>query len=971
MMPEDFHKCHETTRRLQVFLRGYPVPEGSIVAARWFPEQQQQQISSQSILQSQATSKPLQPAIKSQQTQIDDLSPVGGRLSQFSAAWTQLSASYLLNNIIKDGFKLHFQQLPPLSNHPIPIVPYSADQIPLLHQTIQDLLSKEAIEKVTHPSPGYYSSIFVIPKKDKGLRPVFNLKRLNHYLKAPHFKMETLKEVSLLIQPRDYLTSIDFSDAFLHIPVHSDYTFRLTNSPLALNQDLPSYIGVGTSTGHTDQRIYRRLGYHFEQSRNLSQTDGTSTPAIDEARLEDQLVQIDPDTYSTIGSPWLPIEHYHHDSTVTTTKNSGHPPIYTTGIKQSCSITSCDPQSHYANTGRHLCIDSGEIVHSPVVDVQESSSQASAGLGHSDSTDGAIQGQATMVEQQSEQVERPVDSSNQPDRDNLCGRERFGLGMPLPSTEDSRILDTPGGQHVNQLEGAESSPPCITIISSAPSQNNSFEDRQHHLPQSHQQVWGDSGTGFEHISNGTLDMVSSTRDHDSSTTCSRKRQRHCRSGIQTHVHEKSLANTSTTFSPPSTTPGSSLCRFICRQNDSPITKVGRLETRPGSDRNRCVQFALEPISPSLGEPALEPDHENTTQDTTGPGSSNNSSSAALDQCTVVSTPSASCNFETNNTVGQAHQVLQSTDPLSSREILETIRLATLREKFVNIDLSMSAQQLVTGRLTKDSPTTKTFKHTHLAQPRTLANDPILQAFFTALCASTAPVLIHRPTVDLTPTITYLQRIDSNTCTLRCLQQKTAFLLAMAAFLRPSDLSRIELTSAIIDPNNSTLTFNIGAPKERRRGLKIIKPVMIYPHMEANLCPVIAYLALRDHQAVRERRPPSALFVNSRNPQTAIRTTTISSWLRQLVRLSTTETLVSERSLASSLVLRMGISREDIQTLGNWQSSATFETFYRCEHMTTVDFTNKLISTSAGTFPVAEILADTDSDEDEFYDANEA
>lgn len=64
--------------------------------------------------------------------------------------------------------------------------------------------------------------MFVIPKKNGGVRPVFNLKGLNQYLEAPHFKMETIREVSLMIKPNDYLVSIDLSDAFLHIGLHPE-----------------------------------------------------------------------------------------------------------------------------------------------------------------------------------------------------------------------------------------------------------------------------------------------------------------------------------------------------------------------------------------------------------------------------------------------------------------------------------------------------------------------------------------------------------------------------------------------------------------------------------------------------------------------------------------------------------------------------------------------------------------------------
>jgi hypothetical protein len=65
--------------------------------------------------------------------------------------------------------------------------------------------------------------MFFIPKKGNGIRPVFNLKALNQYVTAPHFKMETITEISKLITPNSYLVSIDVQDAFLHIPVHPNH----------------------------------------------------------------------------------------------------------------------------------------------------------------------------------------------------------------------------------------------------------------------------------------------------------------------------------------------------------------------------------------------------------------------------------------------------------------------------------------------------------------------------------------------------------------------------------------------------------------------------------------------------------------------------------------------------------------------------------------------------------------------------
>ncbi|KAG1136759.1 hypothetical protein G6F37_011998 [Rhizopus arrhizus] len=104
------------------------------------------------------------------------------------------------------------------------MIPYNTEQQQLIHQEILSLLQKGAIEPVSqqqqHITPGFYSPLFVIPKKNGGHRPVFNLKKLNSYITTPHFKMETLQEVTRTINPNNWMTSIDLSDAFLHIPVH-------------------------------------------------------------------------------------------------------------------------------------------------------------------------------------------------------------------------------------------------------------------------------------------------------------------------------------------------------------------------------------------------------------------------------------------------------------------------------------------------------------------------------------------------------------------------------------------------------------------------------------------------------------------------------------------------------------------------------------------------------------------------------
>ena len=54
----------------------------------------------------------------------------------------------------------------------------------------------------------------------EGWRPVIDLNRLNTFLHVEKFKMETPESIRTSLIPGEWLSSIDLSDAYLHIPIH-------------------------------------------------------------------------------------------------------------------------------------------------------------------------------------------------------------------------------------------------------------------------------------------------------------------------------------------------------------------------------------------------------------------------------------------------------------------------------------------------------------------------------------------------------------------------------------------------------------------------------------------------------------------------------------------------------------------------------------------------------------------------------
>jgi len=79
-----------------------------------------------------------------------------------------------------------------------------------LRGEILAMLKNGAIKTVALKfSPGFYSVLFVIPKKNGKLRLVIDLRPLNHHPAKKNFHVETLANLWLSIQKGDWVISVD------------------------------------------------------------------------------------------------------------------------------------------------------------------------------------------------------------------------------------------------------------------------------------------------------------------------------------------------------------------------------------------------------------------------------------------------------------------------------------------------------------------------------------------------------------------------------------------------------------------------------------------------------------------------------------------------------------------------------------------------------------------------------------------
>ena len=142
--------------------------------------------------------------------------PVGARLHQFWEKWEALGSSPKVVTILREGYTLPFRFRPNLTRSPTVISNYVNPQRQShLLEALSQLTNKNAVEPVANQnSLGFYNRL-------SGWRPILDLSTLNTFLNTESFKMKTPDTIWTCLQTGEWVTSIDFKDAYFHIPIHS------------------------------------------------------------------------------------------------------------------------------------------------------------------------------------------------------------------------------------------------------------------------------------------------------------------------------------------------------------------------------------------------------------------------------------------------------------------------------------------------------------------------------------------------------------------------------------------------------------------------------------------------------------------------------------------------------------------------------------------------------------------------------
>ena len=80
---------------------------------------------------------------------------------------------------------------------------------------------KQKFNRTSHKSKIFGVLQFLVPKANNKWRPIIDRSNLNKFLKVEKFKMETPETIWTSLQTGEWVTSIDFKDAYFHIPIQN------------------------------------------------------------------------------------------------------------------------------------------------------------------------------------------------------------------------------------------------------------------------------------------------------------------------------------------------------------------------------------------------------------------------------------------------------------------------------------------------------------------------------------------------------------------------------------------------------------------------------------------------------------------------------------------------------------------------------------------------------------------------------
>ena len=145
----------------------------------------------------------------------------GGQLKYYIKFWEALTSdSEILSTI--QGDIIEFDSCPPgraFVYNPKIVDPYRQ----MLTMEIDILLSRGVLIHSQSEHHEFLSPIFTVPKSERDVRMILNLKDLNQYITYRHFKLDNITTILLNITQDCFMASFDLKSAYYSVPIRIDF----------------------------------------------------------------------------------------------------------------------------------------------------------------------------------------------------------------------------------------------------------------------------------------------------------------------------------------------------------------------------------------------------------------------------------------------------------------------------------------------------------------------------------------------------------------------------------------------------------------------------------------------------------------------------------------------------------------------------------------------------------------------------
>ena len=138
-------------------------------------------------------------------------------MQKFVQHWQKITRDSFVLKAVAQGITIPLVSKPVQTRWPHEIK-MTEQQVRFVDDKIKNLLASRCIVPLFAFDPtGFLSKIFLVPKKElNSFRMILNLRNLNSFVRTPHFKMESLKDVQRLVRKHSWICTCDIRDAYLH-----------------------------------------------------------------------------------------------------------------------------------------------------------------------------------------------------------------------------------------------------------------------------------------------------------------------------------------------------------------------------------------------------------------------------------------------------------------------------------------------------------------------------------------------------------------------------------------------------------------------------------------------------------------------------------------------------------------------------------------------------------------------------------